>query len=369
MMPSDLSPTESFDPPSALATSDELRPEDLPPIEPPSAGFIVQLFIVPALIVVAVIGVWALFGKLASSEQDHRTLIRELNSSNEHRRWRAALSLAQMLKSDLDQGADGRGLTRNREIATELTSMLDDRLTALLPGDKKEREQALKHQEFLSRSLGMLDVNEIVLPVLQRAMDVGQDREVRKNSIAAIALIAGRNETAGEPMTSPEVVESLVTATNDSDVLIRQMGTYALGLMQTDKAEQRLVALLKNSDQNTRYNAAIGLVRRKSPGGLPVFQEVLEQAGEPEDSNAIAAMDEEQQSEFRQRKEFLEPVMLLNTLKAVEDLSDQLEPEQHTTMILLVRKIADSYPNAEVRVNATRLLLGLEKETPAPAKE
>ena len=45
-------------------------PETLPPVEPPSAKFIVQLFVVPGLIVAAIVGAWLLFGKLASAEQD-----------------------------------------------------------------------------------------------------------------------------------------------------------------------------------------------------------------------------------------------------------------------------------------------------------
>ncbi|MEZ6061328.1 MAG: hypothetical protein R3C19_13370 [Planctomycetaceae bacterium] len=65
---------------------EDLRPEELPPVEPPSAGFIVQLFLIPALIVAAVIGVWALFGKLADSKTDWKQLVSELGSSNEHRR-------------------------------------------------------------------------------------------------------------------------------------------------------------------------------------------------------------------------------------------------------------------------------------------
>ena len=51
------------------------RPEELPPVTPPSAGYIVQLFLIPALIVMAVVGVWALFGKLADSESDWQQLV------------------------------------------------------------------------------------------------------------------------------------------------------------------------------------------------------------------------------------------------------------------------------------------------------
>jgi hypothetical protein len=53
-------PTENEDPRHASI------PADLPPVEPPTAGFIVQLFVLPAVIVAVVIVVWLLFGKLAA---------------------------------------------------------------------------------------------------------------------------------------------------------------------------------------------------------------------------------------------------------------------------------------------------------------
>ena len=320
-----------------------------------------QLFVVPALIVMAVIGVWAMFGKLAASEQDYRSLTRELGSSNEHRRWRAALGLAQMLKTDLDQGENGQGLNRNREIATDLATMLDERLGMLLPTDDEKRKKMLKHQEFLARTLGLMDVPDVVLPVLQKAMDEQYDSQVRKNSIASLALIAGRSEEVGKPLDSPEIVDALVTATNDEDVLIRQMGTYGLGLMQNDAATNRLNALLSNSDQNTRYNAAIGLVRRDSTAGISVFTEVLTNAAKPADKPAISKMTKEQLDDYTQRKQFLEPVMLMNTLKALGDLDDRLSDEQRQTMVSLVEPISKSYPNAEIRVNAEAALQKLAR--------
>ena len=40
--------------PAAPATGDDI----LPPVEPPSARFIIQLFVVPAIIVMLVVAVW-----------------------------------------------------------------------------------------------------------------------------------------------------------------------------------------------------------------------------------------------------------------------------------------------------------------------
>lgn len=91
--------------------------ESLPPVEPPSAKFIVQLFVVPGLIVAAIVGVWLLFGKLASAEQDWQALVADMKSSNEHRRGRGAMGLAQALAVDQNRKSDGPRLTTNPQVA------------------------------------------------------------------------------------------------------------------------------------------------------------------------------------------------------------------------------------------------------------
>ena len=58
----------------SILESAEFRPEELPPVTPPSAGFIVQLFLIPALIVLAVAAVIGLFGKLADADNDWKQL-------------------------------------------------------------------------------------------------------------------------------------------------------------------------------------------------------------------------------------------------------------------------------------------------------
>src|SRR5205823_12344008 len=65
---------------------------DLPPVEPPSAGFVVQLFVIPAAVVVVVIIVWLLFGKLAGGERDALEYVRQLRLPTAN--WRSAVELA-----------------------------------------------------------------------------------------------------------------------------------------------------------------------------------------------------------------------------------------------------------------------------------
>ena len=140
-------------------------PEDLPPVEPPSAGFIVQLFVVPGIIVAAIVAVWLLFGKLATTEHDWRSLVVELQHPNEHRRWRGALGLAQILKADQERGEAGQHLAQNRELAQTLSDVL---MIELKSGTSVDEE--FNYQAFLARTLGLFDLPETVAPALEKAM-------------------------------------------------------------------------------------------------------------------------------------------------------------------------------------------------------
>ena len=93
---------------------------DLPPVEPPSAGFVVQLFVIPAVVVVVVIIVWLLFGKLAGGERDAMEYVRQLRSPAAN--WRLRFRAGQpdparpqdRQRSGLARRTDGPALSRAR---------------------------------------------------------------------------------------------------------------------------------------------------------------------------------------------------------------------------------------------------------------
>src|SRR5215469_10938303 len=77
---------------------------DLPPVEAPSAGFVVQLFVIPAAVVVVVIIVWLLFGKLAGGERDPMEYVRQLREPTAN--WRSAYELASLIQNDAAIASD-----------------------------------------------------------------------------------------------------------------------------------------------------------------------------------------------------------------------------------------------------------------------
>ena len=328
---------------------------DLPPVEPPSAGFIVQLFLVPALIVTVVIGVYLLFGKLASGEQDWRKQLTDVRHDNAHIRWRGALGLAQMLQANAT--ADGVPLSQNRDVAVELTQLMRD---SLAQGTMSEDDY--KQQEFLTRTLGLMDVPDVTMPVLIEAMKPDEDRDVRRNAIAAIATTANRLHEQGKAIEETDVVPELIAASEEADQLIRHLATFSLGMSDQPSAQERLEVLLEHDDELTRANAAIALARRGSAKGLPVFEHVLQHAGDTLDSPPSPPSSSEGSTIDAER--FESTLLLTNTMKALGELSDHLDTEQKASLMALLTPIANENKDSLVRVEAKTLLQKLSESSP-----
>ncbi|HUG92419.1 MAG TPA: hypothetical protein VML55_16390 [Planctomycetaceae bacterium] len=350
----------------ASALSAEVRPTDdeLPPVKPPSAGFIAQLFVVPGLIVLAIVGVVGLFGKLSESEQDWRELVQELRSSNQHRRWRAAHGLAHLLMVDQERPAGEQRLADNPRVAQALVALLDEELAS-----RSSADDDVKQQAFVARTLGNLDVPEVVLPALQRAMQPQHALEVRKNAIASLAVMFGRHAEpapAGRPradllLDRSGLVADVIEVSHDSEALIRQLAAFTLGLLPTDESRHRLEVLLSDSDAYTRENAAFGLARQRSTAGWPVFRRVLLDAGQPQrtasprhGSGGSGANDARDAAAIRL-------VALKNSLKAVGDLAGEWTPEQRDELYDLVRPLADDHAEDRIRTDARQTLMDLNR--------
>ncbi len=357
-------PPESTDENSSSSASESAELPELPPVEPPSAGFIVQLFVVPGLIVLAIVAVWALFGQLASGQQDWKQLTTDLRSSNEHRRWRAANGLAQLLKvsqqKSVAQVVEGAPeeipLTQNRQVAGELAKLLCERMDEI-PGNKEEKEAVIQQQGFLAVTLGLMDVPDLVLPVLWRAMQKERDVEVRKNAIRSVAVILGRNHAKLKDYDlMHELTDQLVEVSFEEEPLFRQLAAFALGLDPSDEARERLVFMLDDADRNTAVNAAIGLTRGGSTLGLGVFMKVLQDAVE----HAKKPL-QSKSNKAKSNKADFEPVVVGNTLKAISQLAQKIPDGQKQELLALIDTLHEEYPEPRIRIDAKATSLALRK--------
>ncbi|HIE96482.1 MAG: HEAT repeat domain-containing protein [Fuerstiella sp.] len=351
-------------------------PEELPPVQPPSAGYIIQLFLIPALIVAAVIGVWALFGKLADSETDWHQLVAELGSTNENRRWRAALGLAQVLRNQqIAPDTNGVLLARQPEVAAALSDLLQESMDSKSTADKD-----VKNQEFLARTLGSLEADDVVLPMLAKALAPDKNIEVRKSSLMSLAMIAGRHfesqaqaqtgapSGTGEdvpsldaPLSMPTIADESVTeqlrlAAQDPEPAVRHLAAFVLGLVSGQAAMEQLEVMLLDGDAMTRANAAVALARNGQVQGVPVLLAMLTD-GTTELSRAdFGKLTEEEQQLLLQRRQFEQPIILRNCIRAVETLWAKIDEASQTELKAVLSQISDNHTAADIRVQARALL-------------
>ena len=219
-----------------------ISPDDLlPAVQPPSATFLVQLFVIPGLIVVVMVLVWVLVKWLPQMGNDAAANLQALDSSAANR-WQAAVNLANLLRGDTSGN-----LKRDPELAGKLAAKLEEELAA-----KKTTEDAIRLRVYLATALGEFYV-DAGLPVLVQAVrsdepttdEANSQPSVRVAAVRAIAVLSNnlRNET-DEPISDPDVVAVLIEASREDEALLRTAAAYALGEVGGSAAHDRLTVLL-----------------------------------------------------------------------------------------------------------------------------
>ncbi|MEQ8837040.1 MAG: HEAT repeat domain-containing protein, partial [Lacipirellulaceae bacterium] len=267
-LPSEPSQGDRTNPEGPIAADDLL-----PPVEPPNAKFIIQLFVTPMVIVASVVGIWLLLQWLANSgDTDPDKIVAALRSSNQAR-FQQAAELSHMLQ------AEGRypELKTNRELVKKLAELLLQQVD-----EKREGEGDVTMRTFLTRSLGEFHVDD-GLPALIATAERDQQRGVRRDAINAIAVLA----TNVPDLDRPELVELMRDLADSDDELFRSEAAFALGVLAESPSASTdyrdLLALLaEDFYPDARYNAGVGLARCGDLRAVPVLQEML-------DLNALVA--------------------------------------------------------------------------------
>jgi hypothetical protein len=255
-------PTENRDP------RDDSLPTDLPPVEPPSAGFIIQLFVLPAVIVAVIIVVWLLFGKLAGGERDAMEYVRTIQEGNAHQSYRAAFELASLIRND-------RRVAEDRRLLGELTVALNRVLNG--PEDDPRLPQ------YLALTLGAFQTLEAETadgrpadPVgtLARALGPKQAEEVREAAAVSLAEQAARLQGGLQDLGA---IRALDEAGTGGPPELRRRATFALGFFGGEPAAEALRRRLAETEEDrfVRYNAATALARRGDLAALDVVREML----------------------------------------------------------------------------------------------
>ena len=244
----------------------------MPPVEPPSAGFIIQLFVVPAVIVLLIVAVW-----LTVSWLVHRTrpqdLIQGLEGSGVAR-WQKASELADILRNE--RFADFK---RDAAAASKLATNLKREIEAA-DNEHGMDGQSVMLRFFLCRALGEFEVSEGMDALLLAAQTNRDPAEqlVRRGAVQAIAMRAFKLREMGEAqlLDDPKLVDALLKLSEDEDVLVRSETAYALGRLGTPACVQRLEVMIGDPYADTRYNAAVALAHAGNAAAVEMLAEMLE---------------------------------------------------------------------------------------------
>ncbi len=293
-------------PPSTIAAQDQL-----PPVQPPAASFIMQLFLIPLLIVSIIVGVWMMFSWLAQSESPAE-LVRDIERLN-HSSWQQALTLAQQLRDPARSD-----LRNDTQLARQLSDLLEQQVT-----DGKQGPEFIRLRMFLCRVLGEFEVDTGLHALAQTAETERQAEEldVRRAALQAIGMLVGRLKPVGLD-DFPDVLAAVIKGTHDfaeqgeerlRRETLRSTATFSLGVLPGPEATERLTELLNDPSLDVAYNAAIGLARRGDERALPLLTEMLDPPDEALDDPDRELSDSERQSQ----REWKRMLVVGNGLRAI----------------------------------------------------
>lgn len=308
--------------------------DNLPPVEPPSARFIIQLFVVPALIVMLVVGVWIVVTWLVHrTTMQPKDLIEGLETASVAR-WQRASELADLLRND--RFADFR---KNGEAAAQLAAVLQREVDAADGGQKMDQE-SIQLRYFLARALGEFRVDEGTDTLLAAASTNRDPREelVRRGALQAIAVRAYNHSQLEPPQTftDPNVEPTLFKLATDESPLVRSETAFALGQIGSPSALAELEKMLADPHPDTRYNAAIALAKHGNVAAIPTLAEML-------DMDEMSSIREEPgvPGQFSKRS-----LIVTNALKEVDKLHREQPSADFAPVIESLEKIIAADPAA-----------------------
>ena len=319
----------------------------LPPVEPPSAGFILQLFVIPGVIVAIIVLVWLLFSHLAQmGRSDPKAYIAALDRNNEGR-WQAAFNLATDLRNE--KGPQYEALRNDPDLARQLGELL---LREIEAGSMQEN--AVSFRIYLVRALGEFHVAD-GMPALVKAAAAERDpkeAQVRWFALESIAVLAEnlRQIDPGVKLDAPELEPTLLLAARDNDPMVRKRAAFVLGVVGGERALEELRGRVTDTYPDVRYNAATGLARYGDPASIDVLVEMLDP-----DEKAGVEVEEEKEAKDQKRARIVG-----NALRAAGQLHAKNPSADVSKLESAVQKFLDSKPDRVLAIEAKQTLADLK---------
>ena len=299
----------------------------------PYRNLLVPLVVVPALIVMVLVLVYALFGAILGEESTPRENVQRLLQGGVNEREQAAFSLVRQFL-EAHQGDEAPDWDLDAGLLPDIQRAHRASADVRAPGD-------VPPYLALTLLLVWLDDPEGVLHLAQlTALDEAQDPDGVFRSYAAYALgNFGEHYEAAEQRTAREALFRLIEG---DDRALRVVSAGALQTLPGPETTAVLTGLLAQPDLDLRGTAALSLAQLGSDAGAGVLRELAlgteayeaERAADPEGRRWMKALDI---SQSRQK-----------ALAALAHI-DRLPPREE------LERLAEEDPDGEIRALARRL--------------
>ena len=217
---------------------------DIPKESPRTILF--QFVIFPLGIVVIAVGVFFLFGKLASNDASIPSYLSDIRGGSDHRKFQTAYELSKSIK---------RGEAKQYP-------NLGPELVSIYRGAKDDDPRIRQYLALVMGKIGDRRVTPALIEALREPLV-----ETRIYALAALAELR-------DPQSVPAVIE----ATRDEEKDVRKTAFFTLGELGDPRAVPVLVAALEDPTADVRFNAAMALSRFNDKRALPVLREMLDRS-------------------------------------------------------------------------------------------
>lgn len=325
----------------------------LPPVEPPSAGFILQLFVVPGIIVVIIVMVWLVFNWVARTGNDPDEYVQALRRNNANR-WQAAFGLASALKA---HDAQGQALRKDAHLADELATILSEELTS---GSTKDKEPVTL-RAYLCQAPWPVRGDKWAARAAQSGLDPAQRRGNRSAAGGPASHRAAGRKHEGHQR------RPVSHSRSDREIADRcgRLGSarpFGGGLCagrDRRRTIPREVGIAAGRRQSGRaYNAATWLASQGDARAAPVLAEML-------DPDELAGVNLEQNRALRENKRV---AIIANALRAAGRLADKNHDVDLAPLETEIQKLLASSIDGRLKVEAGVVLKQLQAARPASGK-
>ncbi|HYC88435.1 MAG TPA: HEAT repeat domain-containing protein [Thermoanaerobaculia bacterium] len=284
---------------------DTAHSTDIPKESPRTILF--QFVVFPLGIVAIAVGIFFLFGRIASDEQTIPDYLHEVKSGGRRERWQAAYQLSQLI---------------NVGEAKKYPNLVDD--VGKVYSDAKTDDPRIR--QYLSMVLGNLGDRRATPLLIDGLSDPAPETRI----YAALAL--GR-------LHDPAAVPPLLKVFQSDERDVRKAAAYALGELGDMRALPALGTALQDPIADVRYNAAIALARLGDKRSIGVLREMLDRSR----LDKVQGMRPDQKDET-----------ILAAIPAVKKIA----PEEAQR---LLGPLAQSDPSLQVRSAAKEALSGVRQ--------